>query len=622
MTRIRSEHILSVPLGLLLLAVTVVPGCDFLDTEPLGELTEENFFQSERDAAAATNATYSLLRDWNVHVFAWLGMTSIVSDEATKGSTVSDGSFLLEFENLNWNPTNNAFRGTWGGYFRGVYRANVALLNIPDIEMDEALKARLIAENKFLRAYYYFFLVRAYGGVPLLTEPLESEEFQQPRATAEQVYDLIVQDLQNAIAGLPERSGYADADLGRATKGAARGLLAKVHLFREDYASALQYAEEVINSGEYALHPDYAFVFTQEGEYSSGSVFEVQAAAFEEGGASSQYGQVQGVRGNPNLGWGFNQPSDRLEQLYEPGDMRQQATILYPWEFFPQGTGAVVQPNPTIPNQQYNQKAQTPVDNPGGSGNSPVNVRRLRYADVLLIAAEAAARTGDDAKAQQYLNAVRERARGGHTATLGIVPEMLDETFAVERLGLAEGSSLVFARYVNAGGPADGQLQSADAGYLEAENGAISPLFTVMDVVQAVGGTPVRTMDDYHAALAAVSPGEPVSVSVRRVTQSASGEEVSTTVQDLQFDLTAAALLPDVTLGGEALVEAIWEERGVELGMEQHRWFDIIRQGRAAEVMAAAGLDFQDYQRLYPIPQSEIDLSGGNLTQNPGYGGS
>ena len=602
------------------LAATLSMGCDaFLNTEPLGRLTSENFFESEQDALAATNAAYNMLRSFNVHVFSWLGVTEIVTDHATKGSTPTDASFLLAFDNLDWDPNNQAFSGVWEGYYQGIYRANVGIQNIPGIDMDETLRARLVAENKFLRAYYYFFLVRAFGGVPLITEPFDAEDnFERTRAPADSVYLLIEQDLTDAIAALPEQSEYATTELGRATKGAARGLLAKAHLFQKEYPEALAAAEEVINSGEYVLHSDYNFIFSVDGEFSSGSVFEIANIALEEGGGSSQYAQVQGVRGFPNLGWGFNQPSDRLEELYEPGDPRQQATILYPWEIVEEGASVVVHVNANISNQQYNEKVQVPLSTTN-SGENPVNIRRLRYADVLLIAAEAAAQTGDAGKAQGYLNQVRQRARGDQTATLGIVPEQLDETIATENLGLASDADRVFVRYVQEGSPADGALQALDADRLDQEGQSVPVLVNSMDIIRSLDGTAVPTLAAYRRAMASKSPGQAVSVAGLRVTQQADGGGVSTSTEAFETDVTAAALLPDVTASGQDLLEAIWEERGSELAMEQHRWFDIVRQGRAAELMNAVGLTFEERYRLYPIPQSEIDLSGGLIEQNEGY---
>ena len=339
---------------LTLLLALALAGCnDFLGTTPKGELTTSNFFQDSTQAIQATNATYSMLRDWEVHVFSWIGMTDIVSDDATKGSVPGDASFLGDLDNLVFDPGNLAFHDTWQGYYQAIYRANVAIQNIPNVPMDSTLKLRLIGENKFLRAYFYFFLVRAYGGVPLITQPLLPTQFTQKRATAQDVYGQIEQDLKDAIAVLPEKSHYSAADAGRATKGAAEPLLADVYLYEKDYKDALTYAQDVISSGEYGLLPDYAQIFTDAGENSAGSVFEAQAVALDQGGGGSQWAQVQGVRGTPNIGWGFNDPSPDLEASFEPGDPRLEATILYPWEMLPDGSGRVVYFNPSMPNNRY-----------------------------------------------------------------------------------------------------------------------------------------------------------------------------------------------------------------------------------------------------------------------------
>src|SRR5690606_22645547 len=154
----------------------------------------------------------------------------------------------------------------------------------------------------------------------------------------------------------------------------------------------------------------YDELFSPAGENSSEAVFEVQNATLEAGGGSSQYAEVQGIRGVPNVGWGFNTASPELEASYEPGDPRQQTTILYPWEMLPDDPTRVVYLNPSMPNNRYNQKAYTSPDTPRGSGNSSVNIRRIRYADVLLMAAEAAYRTGREGDARDLLNLVRERA--------------------------------------------------------------------------------------------------------------------------------------------------------------------------------------------------------------------
>lgn len=610
--------------GLLcLLAAAGTAGCDdFLTTEPRGQLNEESFFETIEHAVQATNATYSLLRDWAVHVFSWVGVTDIASDDATKGSVPADGDFLLQMDNLTFDAGSIAFSAVWDGYYLGVFRANTAILNIPQVTGDEDMKARLIGENKFLRAYYYFFLVRAFGGVPLVTEPLERDEFMQPRATAEEVYALIKQDLEDAIAVLPEKSEYPAADLGRATKGAARAMLAQVHLYEGDFEGAYARAMEVISSGEYSPHPSYAQIFTPEGQNSSESVFEVQAVAIEQGGGDNGgYSTVQGVRGTPNLGWGFNTPSTELEAAYEPGDPRLQATIMYPWEQLPDGSNFAVYLNPSMPNNRYNQKSFSPVENPGGSNNSGVNIRRIRYSDVILIAAEAAYRTNRIGEATTLLNQVRERGRGGRTVTLGFSPEAMFEPIASDVLGLSAGSSRVFVRHVPPGTPAhNAGLRDFSGVCGDADNvcpsSAIPPVRVVnADIIQSVNGTAVTNLASFLDAVDANPVDAQVHLEVLRLTQPETG---TTESQTLNIDVPAQQLLPDVTASGEALLEAIWHERRVELAMEQHRWFDVNRQGRAADMLALHGKTFvAGRHELYPIPSGEVAIA--RLQQNPGY---
>ena len=460
----------------------------------MGKLSTDIYFQKEEHAIWATNAVYNSLREYDVHVFHFIGMTDIVSDDADKGSIPDDAAFLNDLDNFSLDAGHVSPESVWRGYYRAIYRANLAIENIPPIEMDGALKQRLVAECRFLRAYFYFNMVRWFGDLPLISQALQPGEYEQLRSPKADVYALIISDLEAAINGLPEKSAYQSDETGRATKGAAKGLLAKVYLTLGDFANAEKYALEVIQSGEYELFPNYTTLFQPAGENSSESVFEVQAAAFETGGGASQYNQVQGVRGSPNLGWGFNRPSDDLVAAYEPGDPRREATILNVGEVLPDGSG-IVQDNPDMFNERYNQKAWVPP-HPGFQENGPGNIRLLRYADVLLMAAEAANENSKPADALLYLNMVRARARG-----------------------------------------------------------------------------------------------------------------------------QSSFILPDITETDKDLLrQIIWHERRVELAMEQQRWFDLVRQGRAAEVMQAVGKDFvAGKHELFPIPQKEIDLGGGRILQNNGY---
>ncbi len=621
-SRSRNMNRASVSVAIVVTLTVLLAGCDdLLVKTPLGQETSESFFTTETHAIQATNATYNQLRQWNTHVFNWIAMTDIVSDDATKGSTPADAPQLLEIDNLNFDPGAGPFVEVWTGFYQGIYRANLAINNIPDIDMDIGLQNRLVGENKFLRAYFYSFLARSFGGVPLITEPLSPGEFEQARADVEEVYALIVQDLTDAIDALPYKSQYAGADMGRATRGAAQALLAKVQLHRQNYQEAERLARDVIESGEYDLLPDYAEIFTPQGENSSESVWEVQTVAIEEGGGGTQYSQVQGVRGSPNLGWGFNQPSDQLEAAFEPGDQRQAATILYPWELLPDNSGLFVYANAQISNQRYNQKAFASPSEPGGIDNGGSNIRRIRYADVLLIAAEAAYQNGNIGDAQFFLNLIRERARDGRSATIGIVPETL-ASFMVEHLDLDPASPGVMVRWAHAEGPA------AAAGVTSPEFGFVAgnPAQRVdrLDVIRSVNGVVVNTAEAFFDAMATVTPGASVELELSTLTQTFANRQFATSREDWSAAATAETLLPDVTATGQPLLDAIWHERRVELAMEQHRWQDILRMdavrpGIAHDLMSAHGKTFQPHQRLFPIPQSEIDLSGQLMTQNPGY---
>lgn len=476
------------------LFISVGCGKDFLEKKPLGKLTAENFFETEAHAVLATDAVYEHMRDWLVHVFSYIGMTDVISDDSDKGSFPNDAAFLLELDNLTFTPNNTAPAGVWEGYYQGIFRANLVINNIPDIEMDEDLKERLIAECKFIRGYFYFNLVRWFGDVPLILTELSSDEFKQERTPIDIVYNQIILDMQEAIEVLPEKSQYASSDLGRVTKGTARGMLAKVYLTLGDFVQTERLTKEVIESGEYELYPQFAQLFTLDGENSSESIFEIQAT---EGRInSSQFNQVQGVRGTPNLGWGFNSPSDDLITSFERGDPRRDATVLYPGEQLPDGS-AIVEDNPDLVNERYNQKGWAPQTASGDNFEGQGNIRVLRYADVLLMAAEALNENGKSQDALTYLNMVRTRARGNRPPT--ILPD-IDET------------------------------------------------------------------------------------------------------------------------GKDALRTIIWNERRSELAMEQHRWFDLQRQGRAEEVMIAHGKNYISPRHdLFPIPQTEIDVSGNSLEQNPGW---
>ncbi|SDG93369.1 Starch-binding associating with outer membrane [Pedobacter terrae] len=463
----------------------------FLDVDPQGQQAAQQFWKTQEDATKGVNAIYANLRTWENLAFPALAIESTGSDEADKGSTVTDATFFNLYDTFTVTSTEGSLQSFWTGQYRNINLCNQVLDNIPNISMDASLKARYLAEAKFVRAYSYFRLVRAYGGVPLrLKVPADATEYNIPRADKAAVYAQIEKDLTEAAAVLP--ASYGTSDIGRATKGAAIGMHAKVAMYQQKWNDVLSLTNQVMDMG-YSLFPDFEKGFRTQNENNVESLFEVQCE-FVPGNndaSNSQYSQVQGVAGEPAGGWGFNTPSAVLIAAFETGDPRKDATILFPGETTPQGD--FIKTN--VVNIGYNQKSYVPFSMfVSGNQGSQQNFRVLRFADILLMNAEAANELNNPSLALTSLNKVRARARG-----------------------------------------------------------------------------------------------------------------------------TATGILPDVTTTDKvALRAAIYKERQVELALESDRLFDVIRQGRGVEVFGVKGFK-ANKNEVWPIPQTEIDLSGGLLTQNPGY---
>ena len=472
----------------------VLAGCSnsFLDVPPQGQQKAVQFWTSESDATKAVNAIYANLRSWNNTAFPAIAVESMGSDNTAKGSDPSDATFMNDFANYTATSTDGPLSDFWNGQYQNINLCNQVIDNIPSINMDATLQTRYIAEAKFVRAYSYFRLVRAFGDVPLrLSTPKDATEYNLPRTPKDQVWAAIEQDLTDAAAVLPQ--AYTGADVGRATKGAALALHAKVALYQSKWNDVVTYTNQVMGMG-YSLYPNFEQLFRVANENCSESIFEIQCALVEgnTGASNSQYSQVQGVRGVTGGGWGFNIPTQDLVNAFETGDPRKDATIIFAGETTPEGDVIPI----TVTNPMYNQKSYVPFGDyvSGYNEGCQQNVRVIRYADVLLMNAEANAQLGNTTPALASLELVRARARGG------------DDT-----------------------------------------------------------------------------------------------------------------ILPPVTTTDKtALLTAIYHERRVELAMEFDRYFDVIRQGRGAEVFGPKGWT-ANKNEVWPVPQSEIDLSVGVLTQNPGY---
>jgi len=395
-----------------LMAAALLAGCnDELDVEQRDGQTVDDYLNNPANAVNLINGVYSKLLDFNMYSFSWIGITSITSDDADKGSSAGDtGTDKHKMDALTFSSSDLSFNEVWTGRYEGIYRANNAIFYLDRLQIDAALKSRLVAEAKFLRALWYFDLVRCFGGVPVVlgnidlndTETINEQVF--TRKTKAEVYAQIETDLMEAIPALPLKSQYSPADMGRATKGAAQALLAKVYLYQEKWQQSFDMADLVIGSGQYGLLPNYAHVWREVGENGSESIFEVQATANL---GLVDYTNVQGPRGTPDLGWGFNTPSESLVNSYLPGDVRKDATILFSgsvlWDGF-------VTPA-TWTNPRYNYKAyQSQISETWiGKGVTGKNLRILKYSDILLIRAEAAFRLGNLGEAEDRLNELRER---------------------------------------------------------------------------------------------------------------------------------------------------------------------------------------------------------------------
>ncbi len=464
---------------LLILGLALSCSEDFIDVaaneQTEGAITAES-------APELVNAVYNSFLQWPTSSFSWNGVSSITTDDADKGSDPGDtGGDKNLLDALTFDATTISFDEVWQSHYACIQRANQSINRLEAFDLDPTLKSRLIGEAKFLRALIYFRLVETFGGVPLIADvPDLSVDPTQllSRATKEDTYAFIETDLNEAITSLPEKSEYPSSELGRATTGAAKALLAKVSTYQNKWQEVLSLTDEIIASGEYGLTPNYEDIWKEIGENNTESIFEIQGRGETPTAGIQGYSVTQGARGEGGWGWGFNTPSQDLADSYEAGDLRRDATIIFRGEILFDGR---LVPN-TVVNPMYNQKAYSSAFS--DAWETGKNIRILRYAEVLLMNAEAALATGGDAATP--LNQVRNRAGLGNAAT---VDQM-----------------------------------------------------------------------------------------------------------------------------------TIWEERRHELAFEHDRYFDLVRQGRAGEVLRALGKPFEDGKHeVFPIPQEQINNSGGLLEQNSGY---
>ncbi len=491
-------------------AILLITSCgkDWLELEPQGTVLETNFYQNEEEIFEALVATYDVLQwggtdGWTMK----LGLLNAASDDCyAGGSDASDQPNWVAFDNFTVDPFLGPQAGLWRKGFTGIYRANLTLEKLETVEgLSSEFKARTSAEAKFLRAFYYFDLIRYFGNIPLIDNVIPADDiYTQVQASSADIYAFIESDLNDVRNTFELPETLPSSELGRITKGAANALLAKVILYQNNesrMAEAAMIFEEVINAGIYDLEPNFADIFTNENEFGIESIFEVNYSNNQRGGWGN-FGNGE-TEGNYDVqffgmrdyvgplfanGWSFcpvtedlvaaMQNDPRMEHTIIDGNALRQEGASYTEGF--QNTNFFIRKYAAF--QSDRALDGEPALNWGN------NVREIRLADVYLMAAEAHTRSGNDAQARTYLNRIRTR------------------------VGL-----------------------------------------------QPFGG-----------------------------------------------------------ISGNDLLEAIYRERRLELATEGHRFFDLVRTGQAGVVLGSQGFTVGKNEVL-PIPQTEIDITEGNLNQNSGY---
>jgi hypothetical protein len=419
----------------LIVLITIVASCKkFVSYDPHQDYltTQQDYLQSESDYRTMAISVYTPLQWLNQMV----PVGDIASDNSVSGGeSASDVLSLQQIDDHSNTPINSTMTDLWQVAYEGINRANYInqykATNLAGNAINFAGKDALYGEVYFLRAYYYFSLVRMFGDVPLFTDKRlgVTDSRNQKRAAKTDVYNQIETDLTNAIAVLPT----VQTQPGRVTKYAAMALLGKVYLYENKFDAAAATLESVITPNAFSLVPNFANIFLLSGENGPESVFEIQysngSPYYNWGGVTRGQGNysvqqcgIRGLNGTGGMpyaaGWSTNLPAQNLATAYAAGDQRKAATVLdiEAYKTANPSFNVTYQVAPYKNTGLYNQKYLPRIGETSGQVelNYDNNFRIIRYADVLLMAAEAnnRATAANDVKAQTYLNMVRQRAFG------------------------------------------------------------------------------------------------------------------------------------------------------------------------------------------------------------------
>jgi hypothetical protein len=380
------------------LFVCLLAGCEegVLDATPYGQVTSQNFWRNAADAEAAINAAYSPLLDHDYYGHAEHTFDIPSDDQWRAGDHGEDQAI----ENLTFDATNPQLEFSWQHKYEIISRANQVLINVPDIEMDQDLKDRILGEAYFLRGFNFWRLSVIYGGISLiLEEDVLADEYNKARATLEETRAQIESDFERASELLPLTN--APEDLGRPTKGTAWGFLTKLYVYQERWQEAIATGQLVIN-GPYPLAPSFEDNFRIETENNPEMLFAVQST---DGWASTDH--IIYTTPRPWGGWDFHEPTQNLVDEFEEDDPRLDYTVFKVGDTVDLGGDR----GPTVYTEDLSQTGfhfrKYASWRPTGGLNSDQNVPILRAADVYLLVAEAKIRSG--ANGDMEINEVRMR---------------------------------------------------------------------------------------------------------------------------------------------------------------------------------------------------------------------
>ncbi len=417
-------------LGAALLTLGLLSGCgeEYLDLQPRNAVSTEVFYNTQTDAIQATTAAYSQLQKDGLYGHSLWAMDIMADNSFVGGGGAADGIEFQQLDNFTIPASNPVITPLWQRTYLGIGAANQVLARVPAIEMDADIKNRCLGEAAFLRALYYFYLVRSFGDVPLVLTPAASasEVANVTRTPEAEVYTQIVKDLQDAIIKLEKFPTYTGENAGRAGSLSAMALLAKVYLTQGDMANAAKQARLTITASTAAgkmLNPNYGDNFNVDKENGPESLFEVQYKsgqnAYTTDGPGSAINEFWGARFYTDTttaalkalgyvvsggGYGFNVPEKEFVEGYEAGDLRKAVTIFVPGDKYPAGQ---TQPGSLEGNPNGFTVRKFFAGTLSTIWDSPLNVPVLRLAEVYLILAEADPTSADGLSG---INLVRRRA--------------------------------------------------------------------------------------------------------------------------------------------------------------------------------------------------------------------